>query len=477
MHDTPELNPQKEAKLQESNYASHLTASGDELSATAKILCEIIEQTPPDEVESALYATRILPTPEIVQEVLKFSYGSPLAAVKFFRWSGFAHKHTDRSWNLMVDLLGRNKLFEEMWDAIRSMRQEGMLSIAAFVSAFGSYCVAGRFNEAIMTFEVMERYGVQPDIRAVNYLLSAICRQDNQTERAVEFFERIKTKIPPDADSFAIILEGWEKEGNLAKAKNTFGEMVIRVGWNPEHIPAYGTFLNTLLRGSQADEALKFLHVMKGKNCMPSLAFFSKALDVLFGQNDSAHAILLWDMMVSSGLIPNLAMYNSMIGLLCNNSDMDIAFQFLDEMVFYGAFPDSLTYNMIFQCLIKNKKVHKVSSFFIEMIKNEWPPTTSNCTEAISMLFECDDPEAAIEIWQYMADNCLLPLHDSANALLVGLCSIRRFTELRRFAEKMLNNGIEIYESTMEKLKCASCREGKNARDVYDYVARIQKSS
>lgn len=307
--------------------------------------------------------------------------------------------------------------------------------------------------------------------------MSAICRQGNQTERAVEFFERIKTKISPDADSFAILLEGWEKEGNFAKAKITFGEMVIRVGWNPEHIPVYDTFLNTLLRGSQADEALKFLHIMKGKYCMPGLAFFSKALDVLIEQNDSAHAILLWDMMVSNGLIPNLAMYNSMIGLLCNNYDIDMAFRFLDGMVFYGAFPDSLTYNMIFQCLIRNKKVRKVSNFFHEMIKNEWPPTPSNCTEAISMLFECDDPEAATEIWQYMADNCVLPLHDSANALLVGLCSIRRFTELRRYAEKMLSNGIEIYESTMEKLKSASCKEGKNARDVYDYLVRIQKSS
>lgn len=160
MLETPNLNPQEEGKQRESNYASYLTTSADELSGTAKILCEIIEKTPPDEVESALYATRILPTPEIVQEVLKLLYGSPTAAVKFFRWSGLAHNHTERSWNLMVDLLGRNKLFEEMWDAIRSMRQGGMLSVTAFVSAFGNYCVAGRSDEAVMTFDVMERFEI-----------------------------------------------------------------------------------------------------------------------------------------------------------------------------------------------------------------------------------------------------------------------------------------------------------------------------
>lgn len=307
--------------------------------------------------------------------------------------------------------------------------------------------------------------------------MSAICGQDHETERALEFFERIKTKIIPDADSFAILLEGWEKEGNVAKAKNTFSEMLIRVGWNPEHILAYVAYLNTLICGSQADEALKLLHVMKGKNCLPGLKFFSNALDVLVKQNDSTHAILLWDTMLGSGLMPNLVMYNSMIGLLCNNNNIDNAFRLLDEMVFHGAFPDSLTYNMIFNCLIKMKKVREVSKFFTEMIKNEWPPTPSNCAEAIAMLFDCDDPEAATEIWQYMVDNSMLPLDDSGNALLIGLCNMHRFSELRRSAEKMLNKGIEIYDSTMEKLKSASYVEGKTARDVYDYLVRKWKSS
>ncbi|CAI9763206.1 unnamed protein product [Fraxinus pennsylvanica] len=44
------------------------------------------------------------------------------------------------------------------------------------------------------------------------------------------------------ADTFAILLEGWEKEGNVAKAKTTFGEMVIGVGWSPQYISPYDAF-------------------------------------------------------------------------------------------------------------------------------------------------------------------------------------------------------------------------------------------
>lgn len=373
----------------------------------------------------------------------------------------------------MVDLLGRNQLFEPMWDAIRSMKQEGGLSLQTFVSAFQSYCIAGRISEAVMSFDVMDRYGIEKDVVAVNSLLSAICREENQTSVALEFFEKVKGKIAPDGDSFAILLEGWEKEGNAAKAKTTFGEMVIRVGWSQENVMAYDAFLMTLLRASQLDEALRFLKVMKEHNCFPGLKFFTNALDVLVKQNDAVRAIPMWDVMVASGLGPNLIMYNAMIGLLCNHGEIDHAFRLLDEMVFHGAFPDSLTYNMIFECLVKNRKARETERFFAEMVKNEWLPTSSNCAAAIAMLFDCDDPEAAQEIWSYMVENHVKPLDESANALLIGLCNLARLTEVRRFAEDMLDRRIVIYESTMIKLKD---RFGRSARDRYDSLFRRWKA-
>ncbi|KAL3598333.1 hypothetical protein D5086_006251 [Populus alba] len=169
---------------------------------------------------------------------------------------------------------------------------------------------------------------------------------------------------------------------------------------------------------------------MKGKNCLPGLKFFSNALDMLVKQNDSIHAIPLWDIMVGSGLFPNLIMYNAMIGLYCNNNDVDNAFRLLDGMVFNRAFPDFLTFNIIFRCLIKNKKVHQVCKFFYEMIKNKNPPTHFDCSAAIMTLIDGGDPEMAIEIWNYIVENHVLPLDGSANALLIGFCNLGRMSQV-----------------------------------------------
>ncbi|TKY58443.1 Pentatricopeptide repeat-containing protein mitochondrial [Spatholobus suberectus] len=235
-------------------------------------------------------------------------------------------------------------------------------------------------------------------------------------------------------------------------------------------------FLMTLLRAALMDDFVGFLQVMKDHDCFPGVKFFTNALDVLVKQNDAGHAIPMWDVMVSGGLVPNLIMYNAMIGLLCNNAAIDDAFRLLDEMVFHGAFPDSLTYNMIFECLVKNKKVRETERFFAEMVKNEWPPTVSNCAAAIAMLFDCDDPEAAHEIWNYVVENHDKPLDESANALLIGLCNLSRFMEVKRFAEDILDRRIDIYESTMIILKDAFYREGRSARDRYDSLYRRWKA-
>ncbi|KAK7386850.1 hypothetical protein VNO78_27188 [Psophocarpus tetragonolobus] len=455
-------------------FPSHLDAPN--VSPTARALCDILTRSSPQDIESSLSSSRIDPEEECVNEVLRLSYNYPSSAVKFFRWAGRGKKHPTHTWNLMVDLLGKNQLFEPMWDAVRSMKQEEKLSLSTFASIFQSYCTAGRFNEAVMSFDVMDRYGVKQDVVAVNSLLSAICSEDNQTSAGLEFFEGIKGKVPPDGDSFAILLEGWEKECNAAKAKTTFGEMVVRVGWNKDNVAAYDAFLMTLLRAGLVDDVVRFLQVMKDHECFPGLKFFTNALDFLVKLNDADHALPTWDVMVSGGLMPNLIMYNAMIGLLCNNAVIDHAFRLLDEMVFHGAFPDALTYNMIFECLVKNKKVRETESFFAEMIKNERPPTASNCAAAIAMLFDCDDPEAAHEIWSYVVDNCIKPLDECANELVVGLCKLSRFTELKRVAEDLLDRRIHIYESTMSILKDAFYKEGRSARDRYDSLYRRWKA-
>lgn len=450
-----------------------------EVNLRVEAFLEILGRVSTGEVEAALSACGIGPTAEVAEQVLNSSvcYSRPKSAVRFFRWAARTVAHTAYAWNLLVDILGKAAMFEPMWDAVRSMHQEGpgdLVSVATFASIFSSYCGRGNIKEAAAAFDVMSHYGLKPDAVAVNSLLSAMCRTEGRAQDAQDVFERTKTAVAPDADTFAILLEAWEKEGNVERAKSTFGEMIISVRWDAGNVPAYDAFLSTLLVGGKFDEAFNCLKVMRSNGCFPGIKFFTTAVDLIVRKGDYVSAVAIWNMMVSeAGLVPNFSMYNAMIGLCCNVGSMDYALGMLDEMPLNGVFANSVTYNIILEGFIKHRKAREAEGFLKEMRKNEQLPTASNCAAAISLFFKEFNPSAAIDIWHCIMENHITPAEDSARELIAGLLDFGRFTEVMNRSEEMIDMRIELPQSIIDNMKRAFAKAGRH--QSFDHIARRLK--
>ncbi|XP_027936133.1 pentatricopeptide repeat-containing protein At1g77360, mitochondrial-like [Vigna unguiculata] len=429
------------------------------LPSNIKSLCHLIATTSAAAIEHALECAAVIITPHDVEEVLRLSYGFPGQAVKFFRWSGrqLHDKHTPYSWNLVVDLLGKNRFFDAMWDAIKSMQKEGLLSLATFASVFGSYVIANRTREAIMAFEVMENYGVVRDVIALNSLLSAICR-DGRTVDACDYLQIAKKFVRPDADSYAILMEGWEGEGDkgVFGAKETFAEMVIEIGWDPANVPAYDSFLCALVRGPDGLlEAIKFVDSMRDRRCYPGVRFLKVALDECVKFHDARTAKFFWEVLVEVGRVlqPTTEMYNLMIALFCYCGDTDSARRMLDEM---------------------GRKLREASAVFTEMVKNEFVPDQDNCDTAVKVYVDGGEPLLAIKVWKCLVENYQNDLERTANFLVVGLRDLNRVPEAVKYAEDMIERGIRLSSSTLSKLRQTLVKERKEF--VYEELLRKCKS-
>ncbi|XP_048135380.1 pentatricopeptide repeat-containing protein At1g77360, mitochondrial-like [Rhodamnia argentea] len=442
-----------------------------------RVLCEIIANTPSLVVEKVLEDSGIRVRQEDVEEVLKLTYGFPGSASNFFRWSGHQLKddHSPYAWNLVVDMLGKNSLFDAMWDAVKSVHRKGLLSLATFASIFSSYVIAGSLQEAIMTFEVMDQYGMPPDVAALNSLFSAICR-DGKTLDAVDFLWIVKERTRPDADTYAILLEGWENEGNVTGARRTFTEMVREIGWDPANVPAYSSFLCTLLKGPGGIcEALKYMWTMSDHRCYPGMKFFRSALEECTKRNDSKGADFLWEAMVGRiGCRPDTEMYNLMIALQCHTDHIDVAERLLDEMVYNGTFPDDRTCNILLQFLIKCRKLKEASRVFTEMVKNECVPSLANCNAAASMFTDARDHGSATKVWKWMVEYYRSGLDETGNTLIAGLLDLDRLPEAVKYAEYLGERGIKLSSSTLSRLKLSLSKARK--LHVYDELLRKWRS-
>lgn len=421
------------------------------LEEKADAICRLLSETSDvDQFGPELNMLGIKVTTELVEEVLKNSYKAGEAALKFFHWSVnlLGGKHSPYAWNLLVDVLGNNKMFDAMWDAAKSMKADGILSRQTFATIFTSYAMAEKANEAMMTFEVMEHYGCPQDVGAFNCLLCALCRC-KQTTKALEFCKKMGDKFPPDADTYAILLEGWEKEGNAAKAKKTFGEMIARLGWDPLNTAAYNAFLGTLCKLGQVDEALKFLHVMRSRNCFPDKSFFSTAVHALCLQNRADEAGMVFETMMRCGHIPSTTTYNSMISAYCYAGRMDDCYRLFDGMVFNGAFPDSVTYNTIFQTLMKARQMEEAASIFREMTRNEYDPDSDSFTMALVV----KELNIASMVWKHMSSKGVFPSMESVNTFINTLCDGGKRAEALKYVEEMRDQGIKVPEEILKRVK------------------------
>ncbi|KZV42256.1 pentatricopeptide repeat-containing protein mitochondrial-like [Dorcoceras hygrometricum] len=446
------------------------------LTPKLKILCEIIANTPAATVERVLEDTGIRVSQQNVEEVLTLSYGFPVPAVKFFRWSSFQlnDKHSPYSWNLVVDILGKNCLFDAMWDAIKSMRKEMLLSLSTFASVFSSYAISHRVQEAILSFEVMDQYGVPRDVAALNSLLHAITRE-GKTAVAKDYADVMKDKIRFDSETYAILLEGAENEGDVGRAKQTFSNMVADIGWNPRNMAAYDSFLCTLLKGVDGmHEVLKFFDTMKDRACYPGMKFLKFAIDECVMKSDSKGAKVIWEEMVGKNICrPNNEMCRSLISLYCNLKDFESAEKLLDEMVFYGVFPDSETYNSIFHFSIKHRRIKNAIPIFKEMVKNEFAPMHQDCSAAVKAYIDGGDPHMAIKVWRYMTDTYSTDLDETGNLLVTGLRDMNRVPEAVKCAEDIIERGIKLNSATLTKLKQSLSKVGKAS--IYEELLRKWK--
>ncbi|KAB2611809.1 pentatricopeptide repeat-containing protein [Pyrus ussuriensis x Pyrus communis] len=445
-------------------FASYLDTP--DLPPKIKLLCEILAKTRTISVEERLEETGVRVTQEDVEEVLKLSYGYPSPSVKFFRWAGrqLNDLHSPYAWNLVVDLLGKNCFFDAMWDAISVMAKERLLSLAIFASVFSSYVVASRVKEAISTFECMSQYGCPRDIVALNSPLSAICR-DGKAVDAVEFLRVAKVSITPDPDTYTILLEGLENEGSVDCARQ-----------DPNDVPAYDSFLNTLLKGPDGiRKVVKFFETLEDRRCYPGINFFRLALDECVKKGDAWGADTLWQAMTErNGFRPDTSMYSTVISLHCHDGNVDLAKRMLDEMVYDGAFPNSQIYNMVFKFLIKDRKLKEASALFTKMVKNECVPELANCGTAVRIFLDFGDPYFAIKVWKCMIENYHSNLEDTGNLLVVGLRDLNRVPEAVKYAEDMIARGIKLEFSTLSKLKQNLFQARKE--NVYNELLRKWKA-
>uniref|UniRef100_A0ACD5X4K2 Uncharacterized protein n=2 Tax=Avena sativa TaxID=4498 RepID=A0ACD5X4K2_AVESA len=412
-------------------------------------------------------------TPDVAERVLERLDNAGMLAYRFFEWTRKQKRggcaHTVRSYHTVVASLAKIRQYQLMWDVVAIMRREGVVNVETFGIIMRKYARAQKFDEALYTFNVMEKYGVVPNLAAFNSLLGALCKSKN-VRKAQEIFDKMNGRFSPDAKTYSILLEGWGRAPNLPKMREVYSEM-LDAGCQPD-IVTYGIMVDSLCKTGRVEEAVLVVQDMGTRGCQPTTFIYSVLVHTYGVEYRIEDAVATFLDMEKDGIVPDVVVYNALVTAFCKVKKFENAFRVMDDMEGHGITPNSRTWNIIINKMISLGKDDEAYRVFRRMVKR-CQPDSDTYTMMIKMFCENDKVEMALKVWKYMRLKQFLPSMHTFSVLINGLCDRGEVSQACVLLEDMIEKGIRPPGSTFGKLRQLLLKEGR--KDVLDFLVDKMK--
>nr|UPT48906.1 pentatricopeptide repeat protein AaPPR1044 [Agave angustifolia] len=259
--------------------------------------------------------SKIQLTSQLVDALLhKFGYDWK-SALGFFQWANFQsdYKHATYSCDKMVDLLGKSRQMNRMWDFVNEMHSRGLVTLETVAKIMRRLAGAGKWKDVIKVFDDLEALGLDKNTESMNLMLDTLCKE-KKVDVAHEVYLELRADIPPDDFTFNILVNGWCNARMIDEAMWTIQEMKD-CGFRPSVI-TYSTVIQAHCNQNKYSETYDLLDEMVANGCPPNVVTYTIIMHSLARSRRFEEALSIVEKMKLSGCKPDTLFYNSLISIL-----------------------------------------------------------------------------------------------------------------------------------------------------------------
>ncbi|KAJ4974283.1 hypothetical protein NE237_007457 [Protea cynaroides] len=404
------------------------------------------------------------------------------SALGFFRWAGSrsGYKHTTEAYDKMVDILGKMKQMDRMWLLVAEMHRSHLVTLKTVAKVIRRLAGAGRWEDAIKTFDDLDTLGLEKNTESMNLLLDTLCKE-RKVELAREVYLKLKSHISPNAHTFTIFIHGWCKANRVDEAHWTIQEMkghgfrpcvisystIIQAYCNqsnfrkvfelldemkaqgcPPNVVTYTTIIYSLAKSDEFEASLQLSKEMISIGCKPDTLFYNALIHILGRAGQVQEAVHVFEEeMPMNGISPNSSTYNTMIAMFCHHSQEQNALHVLKQLEMSTICkPDLQTYNPLLKMCIKSGSTdHSLGNLLNEMVnKHHLSLDLSTYTLLLHGLCRANKCEWACRIFEEMMSQDITPRYQTCSLLLDAV------------KQNRLDDIAERVEAVMRKMKASS---------------------
>ncbi|XP_027349647.1 pentatricopeptide repeat-containing protein At5g15010, mitochondrial [Abrus precatorius] len=403
-------------------------------------------------IKQKLEHCSVMPSSELVVEILSRTRNDWDVAFTFFLWAGkqLGYAHSAREYNSMISILGKMRKFDTAWTLIEEMRGGRMgpslVTSQTLLIMIRRYCAVHDVARAINTFYAYKRFDFQVRLEEFQSLLSALCRYKN-VEDAEHLLFCNKNVFPFDTKSFNIILNGWcNMIVSTRHAERIWQEMSKR---GIQHdVVSYASIISCYSKSSKLYMVLRLFDEMKKRRITPDRKVYNAVIYALAKVGLVIEAVNLVGTMEDNNVTPDVVTYNSLIKPLCKARKIDEAKEIFDQMLKRSLSPTIQTFHAFFRILRTKEEVFELLDKMREL---RCYPITETYIMLIRKFCRWRQLDDVFKLWDVMREDGISHDRSSYIVLIHGLFLNGKLEEAYNYYTDMQEKGF-LPEPKTEKM-------------------------
>ncbi|CAL5187357.1 unnamed protein product [Lathyrus oleraceus] len=406
----------------------------------------------PELVSQALDVHGFRVSNSLVTHILKRFNNDWVPAFGFFKWAKTQtpYVHSPEHYNFMVDILGKFKEFDLMWELVKEMSQiEGYVTLDTMTKVMRRYSKSRNHEDAVETFRRMNEFGVEKDRIALNKLLDALVKGQN-VELAHNVLIEFKDSIPLSSASFNILINGWCRVRKYENARKVMEERKEH-GFEPD-VFSYNNFIEAYCHNKDFRKVDQVLEEMRENGCSPNAVTYTIMLLGYGKAGQLSKALEAYERMKNDGIVADTPFYSSLIFILGKAGRLKDACDVFEDMPKQGIVRDVVTFNTMITTACVHSKEETALRLLKEMEESSCKPDIQTYHPLLKMCCKKKRMKVLKFLLDHMFKNDLSPDLGTYTLLVLSLCKSGKLVEACGFFEEMVLKGLTPMQSTVKVL-------------------------
>ncbi|KAF5188365.1 Pentatricopeptide repeat-containing protein [Thalictrum thalictroides] len=292
----------------------------------------------------------------------------PYSWKPIYRFFQFTQKepnftHTSISFNKMVDVIGKAKNIELLWDVLKEMGEKKVVNDQTFRIALKALASARELKKCVEFFHLMNTHGFVYSLDRFNKVVETLCDSKLVFE-AKYIVWKLKESIKPTGITYKYLIIGFCEIGELIDASKIWN-LLVDEGFELE-IDAVEKMMDTFFKNNQFDEALKLFRTIDGLG----LSTYRLVISWMCKRGKLSQAYFLFEEMLKRGIHADNATLAALIYGLLSKGRIREAYKIAEVI----EKPDISVYHGLIKGLLKLRKASEATQVFREMINKGCEP-------------------------------------------------------------------------------------------------------